>query len=104
MDLLSAGDGGSRSWHSLLWHQWVTALRGEAAVLAHDPRAQPATSPKEKRTPIAGRPFPGEDECRARPGSLARSIGLRSDLASPAGAAGWPDVTIHLRVVLLHAR
>lgn len=39
MDLLSAGDGGSRSWHSLLWHQWVAALRTEAAVLAHDPGA-----------------------------------------------------------------
>jgi hypothetical protein len=34
MDLLSAGDGGSRSWHSLLWDQWVAALRAEAAVLA----------------------------------------------------------------------
>lgn len=41
MDLLSAGDGGSRSWHSLLWHQWVAAFRTEAAVLAHDPRRSP---------------------------------------------------------------
>jgi hypothetical protein len=41
MDLLSAGDGGSRSWHSVLWHQWVAALRAEAAVLAHDPRRSP---------------------------------------------------------------
>jgi hypothetical protein len=41
MDLLSAGDGGSRSWHSLLWHQWVAALRAEAAALAHDPRRSP---------------------------------------------------------------
>lgn len=41
MDLLSAGDGGSRSWHSLLWHQWVSALRAEAAALAHDPRRSP---------------------------------------------------------------
>ena len=39
MDLLSAGDGGSRSWHSLQWHQWVAALRAEAAALAHDPGA-----------------------------------------------------------------
>ena len=39
MDLLSAGDGGSRSWHFLLWHQWVAALHAEAAVLAHDPGA-----------------------------------------------------------------
>ena len=35
MDLLSAGDGGSRSWHSLLWHQWVAALRAEAKAHTH---------------------------------------------------------------------
>jgi hypothetical protein len=28
MDLLSAGDSGSRSWHSMLWPQWVTTLSG----------------------------------------------------------------------------
>jgi len=39
MDPLSAGDGGSRSWHFLMWHQWVAALPAEAAVLAHDPGA-----------------------------------------------------------------
>ena len=49
---LGAGDGGSRSWHSLLWHQWIAALRAEAAVLARDP-AQPATSRTPKRRPIA---------------------------------------------------
>ena len=39
MDLLSAGDGGSRSWHSLLWHQWVSALRAEAAASRLTPGA-----------------------------------------------------------------
>jgi predicted ATPase/DNA-binding CsgD family transcriptional regulator len=39
MDLLSADEGGSRSWHLPLWHQWITALRAEAAVLAGDPGA-----------------------------------------------------------------
>lgn len=39
MDLRGTGDGGSRSWHSLLWHPWVAALRAEAAVLARDPGA-----------------------------------------------------------------
>ena len=34
MDLLSAGDGGSRPWHSLPWHQWVAALRAEALLRA----------------------------------------------------------------------
>jgi hypothetical protein len=37
VDLLGAGDGVSRSWHSLLWQQWFAALRAEAAILARDP-------------------------------------------------------------------
>jgi predicted ATPase/DNA-binding CsgD family transcriptional regulator len=36
MDLLGAAEGGDRFWHVLLWHQWIAALRAEAAVLAHD--------------------------------------------------------------------
>ena len=37
---LLAGAGDSRnSWSRQLWHQWITALRAEAAVLARDPGA-----------------------------------------------------------------
>ncbi len=39
LDLLGAAEGGGRFWHVLLWHQWIAALRAEAAVLAHDPGA-----------------------------------------------------------------
>jgi hypothetical protein len=39
VDLLSAGEGGSQFWHFALWHQWITALRAEAAVLTGDPGA-----------------------------------------------------------------
>jgi predicted ATPase/DNA-binding CsgD family transcriptional regulator len=39
MNLLSADQGGTRFWHWTLWHQWITALRAEAAALAHDPAA-----------------------------------------------------------------
>jgi predicted ATPase/DNA-binding CsgD family transcriptional regulator len=39
MNLLGAAEGGGRFWHALLWHQWIAALRAEAAVLAHDPGA-----------------------------------------------------------------
>jgi len=49
MDLLNAGDGGSRSWRSPLWHKWVAALRAEAAVLAHHPPAAARPSPKQNR-------------------------------------------------------
>jgi hypothetical protein len=74
---LGAGDGGSRSWHSLLWHQWIAALRAEAAVLARDP-AQPATSRTPKRRPIATHsraPSPQRAEAllRARTRILARN-------------------------------
>ena len=61
MDLLSAGDGGSRSWHSLLWHQWVAVLRAEAAVLAHDPRRSPPprrSQSARRSQPDRGRPHP----------------------------------------------
>jgi hypothetical protein len=93
MDLLSAGDGGSRSWHSLLWHQWVAALRAEAAVLAHDPRRSPPPrrSKSARRSEVGPRPASGNrtpdrpadcapsgrlrtprDRCRDLPGSAAR--------------------------------
>jgi hypothetical protein len=93
MDLLSAGDGGSRSWHSLLWHQWVAALRAEAAVLAHDPRRSPPPrrSKSARRSQVGPRPASGNrtpgrpadcapsgrlrtprDRCRDLPGSAAR--------------------------------
>ncbi len=75
MDLLSAGDGGSRSWHSLLWHQWVAALRTEAAVLAHDPRR----SPPPRRSKSARRSQVGP-----RPASGNRTPGR------PADCAFWP--------------
>jgi predicted ATPase/DNA-binding CsgD family transcriptional regulator len=39
MDLLSADQASTRFWHWTLWHQWITALRAEAAALAHDPGA-----------------------------------------------------------------
>ncbi len=59
MDLLGTGDGGSRSWHSLLWHQWVAALRAEVAVLARDPGAARHLAQAKAhadRNPIAGAP------------------------------------------------
>jgi hypothetical protein len=78
MDLLSAGDGGSRSWHSLLWHQWVVAaLRAEAAVLAHDPRR----SPPPRRSKSAHRSQVGP-----RPASGNRTPGRPADCA-PSGRA-----------------
>jgi hypothetical protein len=87
--MLSAGDGGSRSWHSLLRHQWVAALRAEAAVLAHDPPAQPATSPKQKRTPIAGRPSPGIRQPDTGATSRLRAFWPASNPARPLpGLAG----------------
>src|SRR5262245_250440 len=61
MDLLSAGGGSSRSWHSLPWHQWVAALRAEAAVLAHDPRRSPPPRQSQsarRSQPDRGRPHP----------------------------------------------
>jgi hypothetical protein len=41
MDLLSAGDGGSRSWHSLLWHKRERrtqrlVVRQSAGIRNHD--------------------------------------------------------------------
>jgi L-amino acid N-acyltransferase YncA len=49
MDLLSAGDGGSRSLHSLLWHQWVAAIEMQPrrVMKLHDKRGRrhPATVP-----------------------------------------------------------
>jgi predicted ATPase/DNA-binding CsgD family transcriptional regulator len=36
MGLLTADEDGSSFWHLPLWHQWITALRAEAAVLAGD--------------------------------------------------------------------
>ena len=70
MGLLSAGDGGSRSWHSLLWHQWVAALRAEAAVLAHDPGAACHLAEAKAHAdcnPIAGALTPG---CRSAPAGI----------------------------------
>jgi hypothetical protein len=51
MDLLSAGDGGSRSWHFLLWHQWVAALHAEAKAGADRgrPHAMPLLAGKRLR-------------------------------------------------------
>jgi hypothetical protein len=57
VDLLGAGDGGSRSWHSLLWHQWVAALRAEAAVLAREPGAARHLA-QAKAHADRGRPHP----------------------------------------------
>jgi len=57
LDLLSAAEAGSRSWHSLLWHQWTAALRAEAAVLARDPGAARhlvQAKAAADRNPIAG--------------------------------------------------
>jgi hypothetical protein len=70
MDLLSAGHGGSRSWHSLLWHQWVAALRTEAAVLAHGPRR----SPPPRQSQSARRSQPDRGRGRARDASLSRHV------------------------------
>jgi hypothetical protein len=67
VDLLGAGDGGSRSWHSLLWHQWVAALRAEAAVLAREPGAARHLAQAKAhadRNPIAGALTPA---CRSAP-------------------------------------
>src|SRR5215467_9781838 len=77
MDLLSAGDGGSRSWHSLLWHQWVAALRAEAAALAHDPRRSPPTrqsqSARRSQPDRAPSPQGAEALLRVRTLILARN-------------------------------
>ena len=79
MDLLSAGDGGSRSWHSLLWHQWVAALRAEAAVLAHDPRRSPPPrrSKSARRSQVGPRPASG-NRTPGRPADCAPSGRLRT--------------------------
>jgi predicted ATPase/DNA-binding CsgD family transcriptional regulator len=57
LDLLSAEEGGSRFWHLPLWHQWIAALRAEAAVLAGDPGADrylAQAKASADRNPIAG--------------------------------------------------
>src|SRR6266487_3938449 len=107
MDLLSAGDGGSRSWHFLLWHQWVAALHAEAAVLAHDPgaarhlaeakagadrgrpHAMPLLAGKRLRAAVPvlvalPQPLPGQEWHRVR----APAIGARFGFGEAAGCAG----------------
>jgi hypothetical protein len=56
LDLLSAPTAGSLSWRMRLWHQWMAALRAEAAVLAHTPDASRFVAEAEAaadRNPIA---------------------------------------------------
>jgi len=96
MDLLSAGDGGSRSWHSLLWHQSVAALRAEAAVLAHDPLRSPPPrrSKSARRSRVGPRPASG-NRTPGRPADCAPSGRLRTprdrcrDLPASAARRTW---------------
>ena len=82
MDLRGTGDGGSRSWHSLLWHPWVAALRAEAAVLARDlgaARHLAQAKAHADRDLIAS--APAQVACRAAP-SPSRDR-LRARAAAP---------------------
>lgn len=85
---LLAGAGDSRnSWSRQLWHQWITALRAEAAVLAGDPGAEDhlaAARAAASRNPVAL-------ALTERAGALAR--GDRAAALATAAAfarAGYP--------------
>jgi hypothetical protein len=56
LDLLTAPAAGSLSWRTRLWHQWMAALRAEAAVLARTPDATRRVAEAEAagdRNPVA---------------------------------------------------
>ena len=69
LDLLTAATAGDSSWRTRLWHQWMAALRAEAAVLARTPgRGRP-----RRRGGGRGRPQPG----RGRPRPAGRGSAPR---------------------------
>ena len=87
LDLLAAATAGDSSWRTRLWHQWMAALRAEAAVLARTPDAARLVAEAEAaadRNPVAI--------------ALARRAGalLRGDAdgvlgtAAAFGRAGYP--------------
>ena len=97
---LLAGAGESRSlWSRQLWHQWMAALRAEAAVLARDPGAErhlTAARAAADRNPVAL-------ALSRRAEALAR--GDRAAVLAAAGAfarAGYPYQ--ESRTLLLAAR
>ena len=56
LDLLAAATAGDSSWRTRLWHQWMAALRAEAAVLARTPDAARLVAEAEAaadRNPVA---------------------------------------------------
>ena len=56
LDLLAAATAGDSSWRTRLWHQWMAALRAEAAVLARTPDATRLVAEAEAaadRNPVA---------------------------------------------------
>ena len=56
LDLLTAATAGDSSWRTRLWHQWMAALRAEAAVLARTPDAARLVAEAEAaadRNPVA---------------------------------------------------
>jgi predicted ATPase/DNA-binding CsgD family transcriptional regulator len=56
LDLLTVATVGNRSWRTRLWHQWMAALRAEAAVLARTPDAGRLVAEAEAaadRNPVA---------------------------------------------------
>lgn len=81
MDLRGTGDGGSRSWHSLLWHPWVAALRAEAAVLARDPGA--ARHLAQAKAHADRNPFPGAPGQRAKALPPAYDLVVDSEPSRP---------------------
>ena len=56
LDLLAAATAGDSSWRTRLWHQWMAALRAEAAVLVRTPDATRLVAEAEAaadRNPVA---------------------------------------------------
>jgi hypothetical protein len=87
LDLLTTGPAGGSSWRTRLWHQWMAALRAEAAVLARSPdaaalitRAQSAAG----RNPVAA-------ALTRRAGALLRGdAGAVLATAAAFAQAGYP--------------
>jgi predicted ATPase/DNA-binding CsgD family transcriptional regulator len=85
LDLLSPAGDGSRSWHLLLWHQWIAALRAEAAVLTRDPSA--ARYLTQAKASADGNPIAGALTQRAEALLRADHAGLLAAAAAFARAS-----------------
>jgi len=85
LDLLSPAGDGSRSWHLLLWHQWIAALRAEAAVLTRDPSA--ARYLAQAKASADGNPIAGALTQRAEALLRADHAGLLAAAAAFARAS-----------------